>query len=163
MKKRNVKRILLIPFAVYLLTLISLLFFAGRQSDMDISFGEFVRDSVNLVPFRSIGIYLSVMQRGVRHASASIVHFCGNIVGFAPFAFFLPFYSKKAQKAGGFLLIMLGIILGLEAVQLLTRRGSFDIDDLLLNLLGAMAASGLLRGAGRIVRKRKGHFKTARE
>lgn len=59
----------------------------------------------------------------------------GNILIFLPFGFFLPMASKFrsfiAAVSYSFLLSLL-----IECIQLVTKIGSFDVDDLFLNTLG---------------------------
>jgi glycopeptide antibiotics resistance protein len=61
----------------------------------------------------------------------------GNVVGFIPFGFILPVILKKFRS--GFLIILSGFTLSLcvEVLQLIMRVGCFDVDDLILNTLGA--------------------------
>ncbi len=56
---------------------------------------------------------------------------------FMPFGFLLPIMSRKLR--GFFRIILLGFVLSLavELVQLATNTGCFDVDDLLLNTVGA--------------------------
>jgi len=61
----------------------------------------------------------------------------GNIIIFMPFGFFMP----MASKFKSFFLTVLysfGLSLCVEIFQLITRVGSFDVDDLLLNTIGGM-------------------------
>ncbi len=59
----------------------------------------------------------------------------GNVLIFLPFGFFLPMASKFrsfiAAVSYSFLLSLL-----IECIQLVTKIGSFDVDDLFLNTLG---------------------------
>ena len=62
----------------------------------------------------------------------------GNIVMFVPLGFLLPcitdrFAKLKFTLSGAVLLAFV-----LETLQLLTLRGSFDIDDIILRSVGAM-------------------------
>lgn len=51
---------------------------------------------------------------------------------------FLPLLFKKQNKLKNFILTNIAIILTIESLQFLSLSGSFDIDDLILNLLGAL-------------------------
>jgi glycopeptide antibiotics resistance protein len=46
----------------------------------------------------------------------------------------LQFVTENACKKQ----LMMGQLVIIEVLQLLTRRGSFDIDDIILNTLGAL-------------------------
>ena len=62
----------------------------------------------------------------------------GNIIACMPFAFFLPLLFKKQNNLKVFTLTMILIVLIIELLQFITLSGSFDIDDLILNVLGAV-------------------------
>ena len=55
-----------------------------------------------------------------------------------PFAFFLKYLFKRENKFINFLLTIVLIVISFELIQLLTLSGSFDIDDIILNTLGAI-------------------------
>lgn len=125
---RTLGRIL---FVVYLVALIYLLFFAeayGRKA------GRSAAVCCNLVPFREIRRYWIYRDRlGI----LSFLNLAGNVLGFLPFGFFLPVVHRRFHH--GLLTTFLGGVLSLlvESVQLITGVGSFDVDDMILNTLGA--------------------------
>jgi glycopeptide antibiotics resistance protein len=61
----------------------------------------------------------------------------GNILIFMPFGFFISMASTSSSffKA---LFNSLGLSLCVEVLQLVTRVGSFDVDDILLNTIGGV-------------------------
>ena len=61
----------------------------------------------------------------------------GNLVCMMPFALFIPMLFKKINNTKKFLLTILCITLGIELIQFITFSGSCDIDDVILNTLGA--------------------------
>lgn len=61
----------------------------------------------------------------------------GNILIFMPLGFFVPMASKYKSFFAS-LLCTFGLSLGVEIFQLLTKVGSFDVDDLLLNTIGGV-------------------------
>lgn len=67
-----------------------------------------------------------------------------NIVLFLPFGFLLPLIWKKADKFRHALLYGASFSLFIELSQLLNNR-STDIDDLILNTLGALIGLGLFK------------------
>ncbi|MDR0798570.1 MAG: VanZ family protein [Dysgonamonadaceae bacterium] len=87
--------------------------------------------SYNLTPFATIrwfwmGAHLSLWER--------MVNLVGNVVVFIPFGILLPpFFQGKFKQS--FLLFFCVLFL-FETIQLLTKRGSFDTDDFILNSLG---------------------------
>jgi hypothetical protein len=57
----------------------------------------------------------------------------------------LPILFKKQNKFRNFVLTITGIILLIEFLQLITSSGRFDIDDLILNLSGALIMYGIIK------------------
>ena len=68
----------------------------------------------------------------------NLTNVVGNVVIFVPFGFFMPMASKYRSF---FMTVCysFGLSLCVEVFQLLTRVGSFDVDDLLLNTIGGLA------------------------
>lgn len=62
----------------------------------------------------------------------------GNILLFSPLGFLVPIIVPKIRGARQTATIAFGVSLSLELIQLLTGLGGFDVDDLLLNVLGGM-------------------------
>lgn len=93
-----------------------------------------VQHAANFTPFKTIGYYLS------GHANLPIViqNIGGNIILFSPLGFLMPFLRPSFVRARRIAAISFVASLILEVVQVLTGLGSFDVDDLLLNVLGGM-------------------------
>lgn len=68
-----------------------------------------------------------------------------NILMFVPFGFLLPFLSKKFQAFWKTYLAGFTFTLFIEVVQLILRRGIFELDDLMNNTVGAMIGYGCYR------------------
>ena len=66
-----------------------------------------------------------------------LLNFVGNIALFIPWGFLLPIHIEKTRKFIKFALMSLATIVLIEAVQIFSMLGSFDIEDILLNMLGA--------------------------
>ena len=62
---------------------------------------------------------------------------------FLPMGIYLPYLFKKLSNYKSFLVVMLIILFAVEILQFVLKRGAFDIDDLILNLLGAVIGFGL--------------------
>ena len=85
----------------------------------------------NLVPFSTINQFLHINNF---NSYTWIINLVGNIGVFIPFGILIPLvFGGRYIKL---LVIFLSGLLVLETLQLLTRRGSFDIDDFLLNTIG---------------------------
>lgn len=87
--------------------------------------------NINLIPFRSISPYLRNITQ--TYAFKNII---ANIVVFMPLGFFVSNkYFKNAFKA---MIICLCVILSIECIQSFLKIGFFDVDDIILNFLGAL-------------------------
>lgn len=92
----------------------------------------------NLKPFDTIRHFMQFEQF---NTEIWVVNLLGNIGVFIPFGFLLPLiFEKKLRKS---LLIFLLEISVLELLQLITRRGTFDVDDFILNTLGFFIGFGV--------------------
>lgn len=102
----------------------------------------------NLVPFVTIEGYAKATLRG-SWLNAGI-NLAGNVAMFVPFGL--------AAAAAGIRLVKfivrfaLAIVL-LELLQMITGRGSFDVDDVLLNTVGAAIGWGIAR----LLRRKRRH------
>lgn len=91
----------------------------------------------NLEPFKEIKRFWSNRDSlGLRSVVTNLV---GNIVAFAPFGFFLPMLSRIGKNVIGCVLMSALFSLAVETVQLFTKVGAFDVDDILLNAIGGLA------------------------
>ena len=132
MKKREIGRILaILAFLAYLLLLSYLLFFSstyGRTAEMGYRY--------NLKPFAEIRRGLEHMeQMGYRYV---LVNIAGNIAAFMPFGFLLPSITERKMNTGKVLCYSFLLSFCAESVQLISRTGAFDVDDLILNTIGGV-------------------------
>ena len=119
-------------FIVYLLSLAYFLFFAEATGR---TFAERTYQ-YNLIPFHEIRRFL-VYRRQLGFAAVTL-NLIGNVLAFVPFGIFLPLLIRKARMFGKTLLLGFEFSLFVEIVQLFSRVGSFDVDDILLNTLGVV-------------------------
>lgn len=92
---------------------------------------------INLVPLSTIGSFVrSLFRAWTTHAASNLF---GNVLMFAPLGFFLPYVSKRSRSFFGCIGVAFMTILCLEIIQLFTLLGFFDIDDLILNIVGVSA------------------------
>ncbi|PAC32741.1 VanZ family protein [Caldifermentibacillus hisashii] len=147
--KKVVKIIFGISFIFYLLALVMLLFvgvmFVGVRVHIwtDLSLIEYIRTSSNFVPFKTISTYIMAMFDGSLNLGIPIKNLIGNLIMFLPMGIYLPYYIKKINKVGRFTFSMIILLFVIEVTQLVTRRGSFDIDDFILNMVGALIGFGI--------------------
>jgi hypothetical protein len=90
----------------------------------------------NLVPFRGIAEQIGSILDG-EAVTRNFVYLAGNLIGFSPLGFFLPVLFPKQRKFKAFTITVVSALACLEFAQLITMRGSFDIDDIILNTSGA--------------------------
>lgn len=63
----------------------------------------------------------------------------GNLLLFLPMGVFLPLiFKEKFNKFSKFLVFILVTVILVEVLQFITFLGSLDIDDFILNVIGAM-------------------------
>ena len=131
------KHLYAVIFIVYMAFLIYFLFFSdifGRTITYD-----YYRYSIT--PFREINRYWKILLDG--DWMPFIINVCGNVVLFMPFGYMFGMFTER-KKTGAvmglidtfvaaFLLILI-----VETCQLLTKVGVFDVDDIILNVSGAL-------------------------
>lgn len=140
------KRLLLVCYGALMLYL---LFVRGRSMESALSYWQRVAQNYNLIPFHTIRNYWDILARPEHYldkweaaaiykeqAKFAVVNLVGNVVMFIPLGIFLPTVWKKMQKFWKMLLTGTAVIVAIELTQLLTLRGSCDVDDLILNLCG---------------------------
>ena len=136
--KKTINLIMKISFIIYILALCVILFGGSRGYWADFSILQYAAMQMNLVPFETIALYIRAMVRGTINLDIAIANLLGNFLLFMPMGVYLPFIFKKIRTLLDYVLYMIPVLMMVELVQLLTKRGSFDIDDLILNLSGAI-------------------------
>lgn len=101
------------------------------------AFNNYISSSVNLIPFKTIIGYTKDIFTSLLDTSTIFANLLGNLVCLMPFALFIPMLFKKINNTKKFLISILCITLGIELIQFITCSGSCDIDDVILNTLGA--------------------------
>lgn len=124
-------------FVIYFLILARLILFKFPldmilSSVKNVGFG--VPFSINLVPFKTILPYVN----DASYSKVAIRNLLGNIFLFVPFGLLLPAIRPRIDSYKKMFIFSILFSLFFEATQLLLRIGSFDVDDLILNTLGAM-------------------------
>ena len=121
-------------FIVYIAVTLYLLFFAegmGRSH---------LKDSYtyNLELFKEISRFIKWGMESETGFKAMMINVVGNIACFVPFGILLPINIKKFARLLSILLITFIFSVCIESIQLITRTGSFDVDDVVLNTLGGV-------------------------
>lgn len=143
---KNILKIhLVIYFLIYTVTIFTLTLFDeiyGRQGFTLINwnkelFNRYLNTSFNIVPFTTIRLFAKGYTMGIVSFKNFIMNVLGNFCAFMPYAIFLPLMFKKINRFRNFFLTMVFIVLAIELLQFATMSGSCDIDDLVLNVMGA--------------------------
>lgn len=148
LKKPSRWRLLQCVFALYCCALLFLLFFS-RSVWKDRTVLQHFQEYANLVPFRTIlyqGEGLLVGLRylfGKHHAVTWQLRYfgtnlLGNLVMLFPLGLLLPCIAKSCRHIGRFLLLTVMGIVAVEIAQTLLRVGVTDVDDIILNTVGAI-------------------------
>ncbi|MGI6097262.1 MAG: VanZ family protein, partial [Dethiobacteria bacterium] len=103
------------------------------------------------IPFKTIGTYIKAIFDGRMNMGIPIRNLGGNLVLFLPMGIYLPVLIKKMKSLKTYSIFMLCILLSVEAMQLITRRGSFDIDDFILNMVGAIAGFKIYQKIAKVI------------
>lgn len=130
--KRKIRHLGIMLFLLYVLLLVYFLFFSEEYGRVA---AEERMYRYNLIPFVEIRrFWVYRKQLGVLAVFTNIF---GNVIGFIPYGFILPVIIRKCRS--GFFIVLSGFLLSLvvETIQLVTKVGCFDVDDLILNTLGA--------------------------
>ena len=119
-------------FLLYLALLAYLMFFAdewGRTSGS-------LTYSYNYTPFAEIRRYVIYWRQiGLERV---VLNLGGNVAAFLPFGFFIPLLFRYHRSVWVITAWSFGVSVFIELTQLITRVGSCDIDDVLLNTLGGI-------------------------
>ncbi len=92
--------------------------------------------SVNFIPFKWLTGITELLQVGLFWESVKGA--IGNVLMFIPIGFLLPLVWSKQEKFRVLLLSGFSISLTIEIIQLAIPFRATDIDDLILNTLGAV-------------------------
>ena len=131
-KEKNILREVVINiFFIYFLMLINLTI--CKMNMLQISFQN--RCYVNYIPFIET---IKMFKDNFTGIGSAIYNVVGNILLFAPLGFLIPLLFKKKNKIANIALYGLIASLAIELIQLLTATNFTDIDDIILNTLGAV-------------------------
>lgn len=100
------------------------------------------KESVNLVPFETIGRYLS--KNTLAHSFA-VNNLLGNILIFIPFGVYITLFNRHKKIYINTCIIMLVSVL-VEVLQYLFGVGIMDIDDVILNTIGGFIGIIIYKG-----------------
>ena len=143
--KKILKINIIIYFIVYMLLVITLTLFDeifGRNGLVLIKwnkdlFDMYIKTSFNIVPLKTIILFINGYINNYVTLRDFVINIFGNLVAFMPCGVLLPLMFKRINKYNKFLIMITIFVLIIEILQFMTLSGSCDIDDLILNVLGA--------------------------
>lgn len=126
-------------FVIYLGVLFYLVFLSnayGRNNHEILKYQD-----VNLTPFKTIRRYMNAWD--AVNPMVIITNIFGNILAFLPFGFLGPIVLNKMKGFWAMLLFAVMLSGMIELTQGFLGIGVVDVDDVLLNVLGALFGYGL--------------------
>ena len=126
---------------LYLILLISITMFIYR-GDIDFDFSNFKNFTIfnNIIPFDSINRYITHRVT----FKTRLYHLGGNSIMLIPLSFLLMLKEDKYKKILNQLKILFPTIFLIELLQTYSGTGSFDIDDIILNIGGSIVFTFLI-------------------
>lgn len=102
------------------------------------SFRRYLKESTNFIPFATVKLFIKgYMHHNLSWADTAI-NLLGNFAFFMPVPFFLCILKNERISYFKMLIFLFLCISCVEFLQVVFMTGSCDIDDLILNLSGAM-------------------------
>ena len=99
----------------------------------------------NFIPLKSVYVLFTTPVISARIVVRFLVNFIGNIALFIPWGVLLPVCFKKLQSFRCFVVLTFAVLILVETIQIFSMLGSFDIEDILLNMGGACAGFALAK------------------
>ncbi len=121
----------------YAAVLVFVLFIGGVDTaNADLSFASYVKAYTNFIPFATLAEYARRLAADTINVETVIYNVVGNIVLFVPLGVIIPFFFEKLGKLWRCAAVSVAVSVVMELLQLVLRRGSFDVDDIILNVVG---------------------------
>ncbi len=138
--KANTQPVWWLCFVLYIGLMVWLLFCRSQAWTEGLSYEQMLWENVNLKPFYTIRNYINVILHYPEsyYYKHCIINLTGNIIMFIPAGFLLPRLFRPLRKFFCFLPTVIISILFVELLQLFALLGSFDVDDIILNLAGIL-------------------------
>lgn len=141
--KKFIRFLMTLCFWCYMAFLLYFLFFSERYGRTV----QYTTYQYNFELFHEIKRYIT--YRELVGEEYFLINVVGNVAAFIPFGFLVPVVLKEHKKSKGvilhyvsyfFFVTFLGALFSLlvETIQLLTKVGCFDVDDLFLNTSGVI-------------------------
>ena len=139
-------------FIIYCILLITILFLNNEyrmNGFQGININTFSREhfeTINIIPFSTIIGYIYGLLFEDVSTSIVIVNLVTNLLLFAPMGFFIPLlFKNRITNIKQFIILIIILSLFVEILQFITYSGSTDIDDIILNTIGAIIIYALMK------------------
>lgn len=123
-RQKTVRRAAFLLFLLYcsilLIVLFGMRYSAGRVVSHPLNH---ITENINLIPFHEIGSWKLLV---------------GNGLLFFPFGFLLPIIWRKEPHFKTLIMTLFVVIIVVELLQVLTGLGQFDVNDVILNMIGGV-------------------------
>ena len=141
-----------ILFIIYCILLITILFLNNEYRMYDfhgININTFSREhfeTINIIPFSTIIGYIYGLLFKDVSTSIVIINLVTNLLLFSPMGFFIPLlFKNRITNIKQFIILIIILSLFVEILQFITYSGSTDIDDIILNTIGAIIIYALMK------------------
>lgn len=132
MKKREtIKTVSRICFVIYMIVLVYLLFLSDGFGRTQVRSADYR----NIIPFTEIRRFIRMFPDSPMY---SVMNLLGNIAIFMPFGALIRWVINRKVYWYQAVLYTFFLSFLVELLQLVSRVGSFDIDDVILNTLGGL-------------------------
>jgi len=137
------------------LALVYILFLRGRGNVYDQAqpLSEYAKYAVNLIPFETINGFWRALRENRINTDIALFNIFGNIALFVPFGFLIPCLEKKLRALWKCAAVSFVVVLAVETLQFIFKVGSFDVDDIILNLIGVIIGYAVYKIAAAIYKK----------
>lgn len=118
-------------FVIYMVVLVYFLIFSdgfGR--------GQYDTMRYNLEPFLEIKRFIK--YRELLSTESVMLNLVGNVVAFMPYGMLIRWVRNRKTNVFVAFLYSLAFSLCIEWIQLVTKLGVFDVDDIIMNTLGGV-------------------------
>jgi glycopeptide antibiotics resistance protein len=110
------------------------------------TFGEYISRFSNFIPFKTVVHYAKIASTGsLEFIGLFLWNIMGNLVMLLPLGAVLPCLFRRIDRFWKVVITVTVTIILIELAQLILRVGVIDIDDLILNLSGAMIGYAILK------------------
>ena len=97
----------------------------------------------NLIPFKTIWSYIVDIQ--YYNLDIWVINLFGNVAAFIPFGFFIPCLFRHYTNWYKLMNLLFWALLLVETTQYIFKVGSFDVDDIILNMAGGLLGYWMYR------------------